>query len=74
MNKDQFLIAVSEALDTEEPVSMSDKVSDIPEWDSLGILSLVDMLDEIGISIELDQFEDIETIEGFLSLVGILED
>ena len=74
MELDKFLALVGETLDYEGTIGIEDNVSAIEVWDSLGILSIVAMLDEMGFSIDLDQFEKIKTIRQFVDIVGIVDD
>mgnify|MGYP000918275422 FL=1 len=74
MNIEEFLKVTAEALEYEEVINIDDRLEDIDMWDSLGVLSLVNMLDEMNISVELDRFEDLETIRDFIALAGISDD
>jgi acyl carrier protein len=70
----EFLELVAEALDCEETLVVEDKVCGIEGWDSLGILSIVSMLDGLGMSVELDKFQKIDTIRDFVTLVGFVDE
>lgn len=74
MNIEEFLKVTAETLEYEEVINIDDRLEDIDMWDSLGVLSLVGMLDEMNISVELDRFEDLETIREFIALAGISDD
>ena len=71
MNVKEFLKLTSEILECENEIGIDDDIDDIEEWDSLGVLSIISMLDEMGITLALDQFEIIETIKDYIDLVGI---
>ena len=71
MNVKEFLKLTSEILECENEIGIDDDIEDIDEWGSLGILSIISMLDEMGITLALDQFENIETIKDYIDLVGI---
>jgi len=71
MNVKEFLKLTSEILECESEIGIDDDIEDIDEWDSLGVLSIISMLDEMGITLALDQFENIETIKDYIDLVGI---
>ena len=71
MNVTEFLKLTSEILECENEIEIDDDIEDIDEWDSLGVLSIISMLDEMGITLALDQFENIETIKDYIDLVGI---
>ncbi len=74
MELNKFLELLEETLDHEGTIDINDNVSDIERWDSLGILSIVSMLDGLGVSVELEKFETIDTIKEFVDLVGIVDD
>jgi acyl carrier protein len=74
MKLEDFLELVADTLDCEEEIALSDNVLDIEGWDSLGVLSIVSMLDGLGMPVELDKFEDIVTIQDFVTLVGFVDD
>jgi|TARA_B110001469_G_C9594361_1_gene295076 acyl carrier protein len=74
LNIEEFLKVTAETLEYEEVINIDDRLEDIDMWDSLGVLSLVGMLDEMNISVELDRFEDLETIREFIALAGISDD
>ena len=71
MNVKEFLKLTTETLECENEIGIDDDIDDIEEWDSLGVLSIISMLDEMGITLALDQFENIETIKDYIDLVGI---
>jgi len=61
-------------LDCEDVIVLSDKVLDIEGWDSLGVLSIVSMLDGLGMPVELDKLEEIDTVQDFVTLVGFVDE
>jgi acyl carrier protein len=74
MKLEEFLKLVAEALDCEDVIVLSDEVVDIEGWDSLGVLSIVNMLDNLGMPVELEKFEDIVTVQDFVTLVGFVDE
>jgi len=74
MKLEEFLELVAEALDCEDVIVLSDKVLDIEGWDSLGVLSIVSMLDGLGMPVELDKLEEIDTVQDFVTLVGFVDE
>ncbi|MDA7851524.1 phosphopantetheine-binding protein [Gammaproteobacteria bacterium] len=74
MNVKELLIVVAEALEYEDELYLDQNIEDIEEWDSLGVLSIVSMLDDLSISINLEDLEEIKTVEDFVKLTGILND
>ncbi len=45
MTKDDLISLIKDALDAEEQITYESKMDDIPEWDSLGHLSILTSLD-----------------------------
>jgi len=74
MTVKELLTIVAEALDYEDELRLDQNIEDIEEWDSLGVLSIVSMMDDLSISINLDDLEEIKTVEDFVKLTGILND
>jgi acyl carrier protein len=74
MNVKELLIVVAETLEYEDELYLDQNIEDIEEWDSLGVLSIVSMLDDLSISINLEDLEEIKTVEDFVKLTGILND
>ena len=74
MNVKELLIVVAEALEYEDELHLDQNIEDIEEWDSLGVLSIVSMLDDLSISINLEDLGEIKTVKDFVKLTGILND
>jgi len=74
MKIDELLTIVAETIEYEGQLGLEDKIEDIEEWDSLGVLSIVSMLDDLSISMSLEDLEEIQTIEEFVKLTGIHDD
>ena len=74
MKLEDFLELVADALDCEDAIVLSDNVLDIEGWDSLGALSIVSMLDGLGMPVELEKFDDIVTVQDFVTLVGFVDE
>ena len=48
MNKNDFIVAIASALEVEiSVITMDLKIDDIPEWDSLGHLTILSYLDDL---------------------------
>lgn len=66
--EEKFINAFKEALEIEgRDIQLRDKFREYPEWDSLGRLSLIAMLDsEYGIQIEAEVFKRLKTVGDLL--------
>lgn len=59
----QFLESFKEALEIEREISMNDKFREYDEWNSLGRLSLIAMLDDnYEVTIEDEVFKQLNTV------------
>ena len=71
MTENEFYELVSEALEVEVSELCSETVlSDLEEWDSIGQLSLIGLLDEqFGGSIDVDKLETCNTCADLRALI-----
>ncbi len=69
--EEKFITAFKEALEIEDhEVQLSDAFRDYDEWDSIGQLSLIAMLDdEYGLQIEGKEFDKLETVEDLIKAI-----
>lgn len=69
--KEEFIESLKEVLEIEDrEVQLSDHFRDYDEWDSLGQLSLIAMMDdEYGVVIEESEFSKLKTVEDLLNAV-----
>jgi len=63
--KEKFLTSLKEVLEIEDrDILLTDQFRDYDEWDSLGRLSLIAMMDEdFGVTIEDEEFSKLVTVE-----------
>jgi len=71
MDKTTFLEKVTEALECEDDLSIDQTLEDVPEWDSLGILLMVDMFEELGVPVDLQKLGEIETVKELVELANV---
>ena len=74
MNVKELLTIVAETIEYENELHLDQNIEDIEEWDSLGVLSIVSMMDDLSIRINLEDLEQIKTVEDFVKLTGIQND
>jgi acyl carrier protein len=70
MNSAGFLAKVAEVLEYEGILSTGQSLNDIDVWDSLGILSVVDLLEEIGAEVDIDQLSNLATVDELIAIAG----
>ena len=69
--EEKFIESLKEILEIEDrELDLKDEFRDYPEWDSLGYLELIAMLDEeFGVAIENDDFGKLRTLEDLINEV-----
>jgi hypothetical protein len=70
MNVETFLAKVAEVLDHDGELLRGQSLEDIEVWDSLGILSVVDLLEELGADVDIDALSKIATTDDLIALAG----
>lgn len=70
MNEQQFLQMIAEALDSSVALSRGLSLESLAEWDSLGVLSILDFLESEGVNVELDQLRDAQTTDDLIYLAA----
>lgn len=68
MTKEVFLQEVAEALDTELTLDEDMRLEEIEEFDSIGVLSLMSLLDENGVKVSPADFEKLQTVGDLIAL------
>ena len=70
MSLEEFLEGIAEALDTENELTPETELEQIDEYDSIGVLSLMSYLDELGIKATPADFEKFRTVADLVALAG----
>ncbi len=70
MNSAEFLAKVADVLEYEGSLSRGQSLEDIEVWDSLGILSVVDLLEEIGADVDIEQLSNLVTTDDLIAIAG----
>jgi len=70
MKKDDFLELLAETMDTEEELNEDMNLEDIEEYDSIAILSLMSMYDEMGVKVTPNDFKNLEKVSDLIKLAG----
>jgi acyl carrier protein len=69
MNQNEFLIELANILDYEDQIGPDQDVATIDVWDSLGILSVMQLLSDIGIKIQVEKITELQNIDELLKIV-----
>lgn len=70
MTKEEFLQSVSELLESEEPLKLGGDLDERVNWDSLGILSLIDFFEELGVPVDIEALSNLRTTDELVELAG----
>jgi acyl carrier protein len=70
MNSAEFLVKVADVLEYDGILSKGQSLEDIDVWDSLGILSVVDLLEEIGAEVDIEQLSNLVTTDDLIAIAG----
>lgn len=69
MNSDQFLATMAELMQRDEPLTLTDKLEDIDEWDSMSMMVIIAYFDtKLHISITFDQLASAKTMQDIQKL------
>lgn len=71
MDKQEFIEKLKENIQTEMELNENTLLSEIPEWDSLAMLGLLALFDELEVEIGIDELEECKTIGDILKKAGI---
>ena len=71
MNKKKLLKLVTKTLEEDEMINEKMKIKDIDRWDSIGRLSILSLLDDIKLEIDINKFMKIKTVKEFLLLIKL---
>ena len=71
MKKKELLIKIKDLLLRKDPINPSMKLSEIEEWDSLAIISIISLYDKIFSKvITVEKINKFETIRDLINLVS----
>jgi acyl carrier protein len=70
MDSSAFLAKVAEVLEYDGEITRGQDLGSIDMWDSLGILSIVELLEDLGAEVEIDTLNNIETTDELIALAG----
>ena len=71
MTQEEFLTHLQDEIQIEHKLKPNDKLSDIPEWDSLAMLATLSVFDEIGIEVSIDELEQCQSVQDILKKASI---
>ena len=69
MNQKEFLSRLADAIDYEGVIEVNQDIESIIEWDSLGILSVIELLSDLGVKVNPDALQKVGNISELLEIV-----
>ena len=70
MTAEEFLEQLTDVLEADEPLRPGQPLADVETWDSLGILSAVELYDQLGVKIDLASVGEAKTTDDLVALAG----
>ena len=70
MKKRDFLELLKETMSRDENLEEEMLLESIEEYDSLAVLSLMAMYDELGVNVVPKDFENLKTVKDLIALAG----
>jgi len=70
MKKEEFLELLAETIDTEEELNEEMSLDEIDEYDSIAVLSLMSMYDELGVKVAPNDFKELKSVADLIKLAG----
>ncbi len=70
MTKDEFLELLADTIDTEMELNEELALDEIDEYDSIAVLSLMSLYDELGVKVSPSDFEKLEKVADLITLAG----
>lgn len=70
MDSTTFLAKVAEVLEYDGEITRGQDLADIDMWDSLGILSIIELLEDLGVEVDIDTINSLKTTDELIALAG----
>jgi hypothetical protein len=70
MTVDEFLSQLTDAIEADEPLRPGQPLAESAVWDSLSVLSVVDLFEQIGVDADLDSIGNATTTDDLIALAG----
>lgn len=72
MTKEEFLEKLKSTLCTNENLTEQTELHSLDEWDSIGVMSVVSMIeDDFGISLDYSETDNLKTVQDLMAKVQI---
>jgi len=71
MTKQEFINQLKENIQTSMELNEDTLLDEIPEWDSLAMLGLLSLFDELNVEVDIDALEECKSIKDLLKKAGL---
>jgi len=72
ISKDNLILLIKEAIDADDEITLDSSMENVPEWDSLGHLSVLTALDDYteGKASSISALGDASSVSEIISILG----
>lgn len=70
MTLDAFLARVAEAIEHDQPLAPGQDLTALPTWDSLAVLNVLDLFEQLGVQADMDRIQAATTTDDLIALAG----
>lgn len=71
MTESELLALVSETIEYDGQLTRSNVIEQIEEWDSLGQMAILSLLDSLKLEVNHDSFVEAKTVGDFISAIKL---
>lgn len=71
MTENELLVLVAETIEYDGQLARSNVIEQIEEWDSLGQMAILSLLDSLSLDVDHDAFVEANTVGDFISAVKL---
>ncbi len=72
MTREDFITKLAELMDTDAQLTLSTKLADVEDWDSLSMVSFFSFCNTQGRRVTADEIKSAQTVEDLFKLAGDL--
>ena len=72
MTREDFITKLAELMDTDAQLTLSTKLADVEDWDSLSMVSFFSFCNTQGRRVTADEIKSAQTVEDLFKLTGDL--
>lgn len=70
MTSENFITKLAELMDTDAQLTLSTKLADVEDWDSLSMVSFFSFCNTQGRRVTADEIKSAQTVEDLFNLAG----